>query len=371
MNKNVYITGMFDMHNYGDLLFPLIAQYRLSSDKYSIIPVAPTSIKPRFVDVLSPISVDDFLVSPLDIAGVLIGGGYIIHTKNLELPGEFHEYAGKSVAKTAAADLWIGVSKLAKNMGIPILWNAPGAPFFIHSSQSQLIQNTLQAAKYLNVRDEGSAIILNKISGLKPKIIPDTALDISRMWPKSSLIEAFKNLLLRKNIQGNNFVHIHVRNRSLGGIPYCELAKKIEDLAIKYKLIPILNGLGESHNDHIEAKLISNNLTIKHLLLDDPISLHEITASIAFSQLYMGASMHGYISASSYGVPGVLIAKPAYKKFSGIVSHLGRKGDLVENWNQAFFLSDKYLTCTEKITIPQKVYDSLDGHWENVARLLS
>ncbi len=359
------------MHNYGDLLFPLIAQFRLSSFGYNIVSVAPTNIKTKFADALPPISIAEFLTLPLDISGILIGGGYMIHTKNLNVPEVFQEYANRGLSENVSSELWIGASLLSKKLNLPVLWNAPGVPFFLHRSQSQQVSEALKASKYINVRDEGSAEILRKNCGIEPKVVPDTALDIGRMWPKPSLLDTFKNLLNRKKIEGNNFLHIHIRNRSLSHFSYSDLAEKIEFLAKKYRLIPILNGIGESHNDHIEARLISKYLHIQHLLLDDPTSLQEIAASIAFSNIYIGASMHGYISAIAYGIPGVLVAKPAYKKFSGIIGHLQREDDLAEDWGQAFLISDAYLNYNkEEIKIPQKVYCSLDEHWNQIVNLL-
>ncbi len=77
-------------------------------------------------------------------------------------------------------------------------------------------------------------------------------------------------------------------------------------------------------------------MTGPHVLLDDPLGLREIAAAIADAALYVGASFHGYVTAAVYDVPGVMVARPAFRKFGGFLRQTGRMQDLARRLASGF-----------------------------------
>src|SRR5262249_6563241 len=152
------ITGTFDVANYGDLLFPLIAQHNLPG--IDVIPVSPTSGRTVFRDALPPTAIAEALSMSLRGDAVLIGGGYIIHDQPA---GFLEEYRAADAIGWAYPSLWLGATLVAAMQDIPVLWNAPGAPFpFARPRRESVVRDALRAATYVSVRDAGSATFLGQ-----------------------------------------------------------------------------------------------------------------------------------------------------------------------------------------------------------------
>ena len=71
----VFITGMFDMMNFGDLMFPLIAHHRFSQLGVDVIPVSPTGSATGLVDAMASIGLEELLAGETAARGILVGGG--------------------------------------------------------------------------------------------------------------------------------------------------------------------------------------------------------------------------------------------------------------------------------------------------------
>jgi len=125
MPAKVLLAGMFDMDNYGDLLFPLMAAQRLGELGYGVQPVAPTSHCARFSDALAPIHISDMMTGEITAAGVVIGGGYIIHTSSMDFLDHYHDL---EAGGWSGAGLWLGATLAAALRDVPVAWNAPGVP---------------------------------------------------------------------------------------------------------------------------------------------------------------------------------------------------------------------------------------------------
>ena len=95
-----------------------------------------------------------------------------------------------------------------------------------------------------------------------------------------------------------------------------------------------------------------------------------MAAAIGCSRLYLGASLHGYIAAAAYDVPGVLVARPNYGKFAGFLEHTGRLQDLAGTWPEAFERGSRWLEQRPTGLVPDHVLASLDRHWERIAAAL-
>ncbi|MCB1500222.1 MAG: polysaccharide pyruvyl transferase family protein [Bauldia sp.] len=365
VTRTVFLTGMFDMHNFGDLMFPLVARHRLAPLGIDVLPVAPTGIAPRFADAMAPVSVEAMLSEDHAVDGVVIGGGYIIHTHRIDF---MREYRTGAIGAWAGPSLWLGATLAAAVRDVPVMWNAPGAPHPLPTRLRPLIGAALRAADYVALRDHGSDHIVAGDHGIPVSIVPDPIADLAGLWPRATLDEPFRAVIARKGASSSDrFFALHVRGRSAAGMSSEAFAGLVDAFAADHHLTPILIAVGSSHGDDEFARVIAARLRSPAVVLDDPDRLVEIAAAVGCSELYLGSSLHGYVAAAAYGVPGVLVARPAYKKFGGFVEHTGRQQDLAKDWVSAFASAPARLAEPRPPPLSADVLSALDRHWLAIA----
>lgn len=363
--RTIFISGMFDMNNYGDLLFPLVARTRLADAGFDVVAVSPTGGQADFPDALPTIDIGEMLSGSIAPAGILIGGGYMIHANSLAF---LDHYGDPSLGNWAGAGLWLGATLAAALRDIPIAWNAPGVPHPFSSRQRRVIDAARHAASYVSVRDEGSRHLLAPATeDASIAIVPDPIADLPRLWSQADLADPFRQLLARKGMAPDTqLLAIHIRNRSVAGVDRQALGSALRQFAEARRMVPMLVAVGQNHDDPTVARQFADSLGAPCLMLDDPLSLQEISGAIAHSALYIGASLHGYVAASAYGVPGILVGRPSYNKFSGFLAHCGRPQDLARTWEEALTMASTKGQRQDGSLLPASIADALDRHWARI-----
>nr|WP_241741314.1 polysaccharide pyruvyl transferase family protein [Gemmobacter straminiformis] len=294
------------------------------------------------------------LFGPRGYDGVLIGGGNIIHARPVTLP----DYA--ECAEWAYGALWLGAALAGARRGVPVLWNAPGVPHAFEPREAGFVAAALAASGYVAVRDAASAAFL---APFQARVVPDTALGLARLWPKAGLAADFRRMVERTGADGAaRFLAVHVKARSVAG-PVEGLAPLLDAVCAKAGLVPVLIGIGACHGDDVATDRLAAAMTGPRVNLSRPEGLREIAAAIAFSQGYVGASMHGYVTAAAYGVAGVIVGRPKLVKMAGVLAHLGRPQDEVADWAAALALTEGF----GPREMPASVTTALDAHWRALA----
>jgi hypothetical protein len=362
-DQAIFISGTFDVKNYGDLLFPIIAEKRLNPEGYRVVAASPTGNVPSWADAVPSLRIDSIECLAGPAAGMLIGGGNIIHAREANL----HEYEAAGVNRQAYASLWIGATALAAIHDVPIAWNAPGVPKPMTALPPMLLAATLGAASYVSLRDR-EALALLGLGADEAVVCPDTAVEIAGVWPRRGLEQEFKSLLGRNGAVSSesHFAVIHVKRRSIEGALE-SLAHRIDEFSTVNGLVPILVAVGPCHGDDSVAFELGKLLTVPKVVLDQPSGLREIAAAIAFSELYVGASLHGYITAFAYGTPGLIVARPNLSKHGGFLEHVHRSDDLAFDWQSALGRAADQINCTRREALPADIQGRLDAHWNRVA----
>ncbi|MEJ8571582.1 polysaccharide pyruvyl transferase family protein [Microbaculum marinum] len=359
--------GTFDVANYGDLLFPIVAAHRLAPHGWQVVPVSPTKQRTVFGDAPAVESLGNL---PAGLTGdaVLIGGGEIIHSWPA---GFLQEYRVGDLPAWAYPSLWFGATLAGALSDIPVVWNAPGVPSpFPEQLRRTAVEPALAAADYVAVRDAPGMRFLGSGHQTDVGVVPDTILDLARVWPLDSLRPAFEALAARKDIPAEAaLMAVHVRTAGLGPLELADLAAMVDAFSAERGLTPVLVAIGPSLGDAAAARAMSDAMSRPHICLDDPSGLREIAAAIAYSRVYVGNSMHGYVTAHCYDRPGVIVARPAFRKFSGLADHLGRPDDVVSDWPDG--LARAAETLGTSVRVPQSVFAALDGHWERVVAAIA
>nr|WP_206749526.1 polysaccharide pyruvyl transferase family protein [Synechococcus sp. UW106] len=360
---------MFDMNNYGDLLFPLIAKYELGKRGFEVRALSPTGKTTDYKDALPSSGIWQFLDESRKCDGMLIGGGYIVHSHRMNF---LKEYSEAGVGASVGPSTWLGATMIAASRDVPVAWNAPGVPHPIKKNLQELSIAAFRAADYLSFRDRASRKLAIEEENLQCNILPDPIINISSMWPQKDLKDIFDSFLKLHNISRNKrFIAVHLRKRSLRGQTIKSYANNLSKICKNLEVYPLLLGLGSAHNDNNIAK------TLKYLLKEQeidcqeivpPTSLKLITASIANSEMYIGSSLHGYISAKSYEKPAIIVGFPSYNKFDGLTSQLKSKDELFDSWDKVW--NNIGARIRNPKALPEDVKENINYHWDEITKAI-
>ena len=169
--------------------------------------------------------------------------------------------------------------------------------------KQRLAKNRMQSAQIISVRDYRSLNYFLRHQEMEAKLIPDTALLMSDFFPITKL---------RKEIGGNlkfdNYIFLQLgANKGPENLVEFSnhLLKISKDLKCDVILCPI--GLAPGHEDHkILRKLKKMKPEFDFVM---PKNIFEIMYLIGNSNLYIGTSLHGAITAMSFLVPAIGLNK--------------------------------------------------------------
>jgi polysaccharide pyruvyl transferase WcaK-like protein len=368
--KRALLFGTFDVANYGDLLFPLIARRRLADAGIDVTPVSPTNADSGVAGAMRAISCVEAAAWGDPAQGILIGGGNIVSVRKTAL----RDYQQHEVGQYAYPSLWLGATMLAALHNVPVAWNAPGVPHKIPAGlMRSLARAALGAADYVAVRDEQSRRNLRPKPETRIALVPDTAIEISRLWPLNELEGVAEKLFQRNGFNlGTRYVAVHVKRRSADDVE--RLARDLDDFSRAVERPIVLVAIARCHDDHVVVRQVGSLMQRPAIVLDQPMSLQEITAAIAFADVFISTSLHGYISSFSYGRPGVLVSIPALSKFQSFADHVGRSGDVVRDWPQALSLARERVQNNSPKrgdTLGPDLTASLDEHWLAIVQAIN
>jgi len=339
--------GTFDVDNYGDLLFPYIAEYRLP--KYDWEHISPTNNNTVFKDSLPIISFDNAKRNKYH--AIVIGGGNILHLKQSK------NTVYKNMDGFAYANLWVGAAKMAMEQKIPYIFNAPGVSKkikgYIHEKIAQL---TFENSNYVALREKYSLDLARRViknpqkQGLHTAIIPDTAFEIDRMWPIENK---------------DSFKYISVNLNSRYHKPTSATAQNLDEISLQLKMPIKLIIIGDCHGDKEFTQKVSSEMKTEHEIFQSD-SLKKIAHIIGCSSYFFGSSMHAFITAMAFGVPAFLILNkmPAHK-FIGLleITEIDRKV-ICESFEEVREVLE--FPAILKNTVKKRIQADLDAHWNHV-----
>lgn len=344
---NIAHFGTFDVQNFGDCLFPHIIEARLP--QHNFFHVSPMGGKP-WPDALNSISPKELFNK--DIDGVVIGGGNIISASSTNLT----DY--RSVSSFAYPALWAGAAKFAIERDIPLVFNGPGVlDSCLYGFSGKIADLITEASSYISFRDEESSHIFCRKEHTRAKVIPDTVLEAAQLLP--GRFDLFGQSL--ENTERTFVVHLKSRN-VYRGAEY--VAKQLDQLAQKLDARPVLVAIGRCHKDEEVINEVAPKMRSNPILLDNPQSLSEILQSIVTSIAYFGSSMHGFIIATAFGIPGTMVTGNSnLHKYIGLVEQIGMKNHLLCDWHEVCESID---TLMEEPPPILEGLNTLDDHWNNL-----
>lgn len=365
----IAIAGVFDIANYGDQLFPLVAAHRLESYGIKPVAIAPVAQENVRSDALRPHDLHWLATTDNAIDAVLIGGGNILYNLRADYTAIWQLDRSK-FGRGQHTGLWLGASIAAAIRDVPFGFNAPGIPYPFSSAVSRdVLTPVLMAADVVAVRDEASARLARPAYPAVTSV-PDTAIDISRMWPLSSLMPAWRDIGARLGWTDRPYAAFHLRAKPGDDARIIEVSRQIDAFCIKQNLDAVLVAIGDDLGDGATARALQAAMATPATIVDGTASLREVAATIAHARLFMGGSLHGYITAAAYAVPGVIVTDHPQAKFAGFLDWMERPDDLARSWTEACRAMSARLQLSSRPQVPTAVGAALDRHWQSVAEMV-
>jgi len=174
----VGLVGTFDVKNYGDLLFPLIAETelaeRLGAVKIHLFSYGAKTPEEWPFPVTSVTELPR-LAAGLD--GLLIGGGFLVRFDKGVAPGY-----GPPPGIHHPTGYWLSPALIALQHGVPVIWNAPGVDYEdLPAWADPLMELAFSSSAYIAVRDEPSRSALARFADPgRIEVVPDTAFGLAR-----------------------------------------------------------------------------------------------------------------------------------------------------------------------------------------------
>lgn len=326
MKKRLYILAPNDRFNYGDLLFPYILTHYFSDQFDDIVYVSTTKsdltqlggIKTEAYSTL--FNVDKEWENHLIVAGgeSLCVNWFTILSYVTPWISFFKRIVFKFRSNTlnALCDVFIRalykirtrfVFSVGKNE-LPqfktISYNALGGSWLTKSNllNNKNVKQILNSVDYFTVRDKETSIALEK-ANIKHSICPDTAILMSEVFPEENLLS---HLSINTSIVNGKYIffqgnlRIWKHNARLAASQLLEIAKQTQS---KICLCPIGTALG--HSDHIALQQIAQYMPHEYMVIINQPNIYDIMWLIKHSQMYIGSSLHGTITAMSFNIPFV------------------------------------------------------------------
>lgn len=356
MTKRIAHFGAFDHDSYGDLLFPWITEHFLGSE-YEVIHVAPSNTPTPWPDAKTCISVQQAMKRN-DWDGILVGGGDIIQAGGDWNPQKWQ--TDSVLALTAMPSLWIGASFLAAKLNIPLAWNAPGVPVQPKPEFIQAIRLALRAADYISVRDHRSKEILAAHTIANIQVIPDSAVMIDDLWPKPRSIERSSPFCIAPSL-----ADLQTRSQDISAA--LTILREQDASGTMISALPLMAWERDDHAFHRIIASLGKDIDIR----PRSITLQSCAHVLAGSRGYIGNSLHGFITASSYGVPAVLVIPSNVstpQKHIGFIIATGQNPShyVTDSWRAAVTLLGKH----HKLESRRHIRDEQYRHWQTIKQAL-
>ncbi len=352
----VGLAGTFDVENYGDLLFPLIAEAELA-ERLGPLKLHCFSYDTKTADgwPFPVTSVTELPRLAPDLDALIVGGGLLVRFDKDVAPGY-----GPPLGIHHPTGYWLSPALIALQHDVSVLWNSPGAVYEdLPAWADPLMELAFSQSAYIAVRDEPSRAALSRFTGRERiAVVPDTAFGLGRRLPSPPSCEV-RRLLEAAGLTGPYVVLQGARN--LG--PFQRFLKRHSGQLgeLRFLALPI----GPANRD--DTAVLDHDLPglVKLPSWPHPFLLAEILRQ---AEAVVGSSFHLAITALTAGVPvfsPVDLSSGKYRGLAGFETIRPVPGDFSDP--AAFFSR-----LGRKAVSPQveAAAGRVGEHWDRMAEVL-
>lgn len=338
MVVRIGMVGTFDVANFGDLLFPLVAQAELAR-RLGAVEIVPYSYNARSANRW-PFDVRPLECLPAEVGSLqllLVGGGDIVRFDHLVAL----DYVPGSPAIHHPTGFWLAPIFLAHTARVPVAWNAPGVPGEVPSWGRILVRAGIAVSSYTSVRDEASRARLTRAApDAEVAVVPDSGFNAAMLLPDPP--------------PSSDYLVVQSRPQSVQWI--ARIRHLLRDDRVQFVIAPV----GPATNDPVRPPAhLPPGTSFRHP--DDP---GEMLALISGSRGVVGPSLHLTIAALS-------LHRPVFRPRSTALSKY-RMLEGLEGVHEFDLDGEGALDATAPLPAsPQlaEIQQRLARHWDSIASL--
>lgn len=320
MGYSIAVFGAFNVHSFGDSLFPEAIyselQKRIEIDEFCIFSLGGKK-NPYSDKKVYDYSQFEEINETKKFDAIIIGGGELLHNLPINFPEENVVYE--------AGAIW----KIPVNLGIkykiPVIMNSVGMPYEFKENDRVELEKLFSAASYVSLRDEYSYQRWTEYFGEHEKAVkvPDSLWNIREYFEEEKL-ETSRNTLKEKYEIKKPYIVVQY-----GTTKYFREVMKILDRFAENNNIQVCAiAINAAHEDLYVVQNLGeykNFVDIKEVLTPE-----EIVALISGAELFVGTSLHGNLTAMAYDVKNVII--DMYPGFVSKLDGLAEMQDITSNF---------------------------------------
>ncbi len=372
---NLYILAPNDRFNYGDLLFPHIICHYFSASDYNLIFCSTTeSDLSDFGGIPTLAHKILYNANEHESNFLIIAGGDSLCIewplilsfidKNIEKIDYFIRpkilnkfvkslYIKKKYHIGTKFPYTIGKNELKNFNGI--FYNSLGGAYLSQHLELLRDESTLEilkSADYLSVRDSVTADLLRN-NNIQCKTVADSAILMSAIFQEEYLEGKLSKSLVKPTSKYLLF-QINLTYAINNANAYSDLLNLVYQ-KYGYRIILCPIGTAYGHSDQEALSLIASDLISDSYQLIHKPSIWDIMWLIKHSVIYIGTSLHGTITAMSFGVPfavhGPIKLKYYLNCWGGEQFFANDHSDLKTIINQQLIKPDRLDSESQKATV--------------------
>ena len=365
--------GTYDLPSLGDTMFPTI--FKLEMEKYfgdriTIDLYSPRGTEHPYNNLPIVHGINELEKNhkekPYDC--LVIGGGEFVHF----LPVEYISVDGEKRVYDIG-ELWDKPQREAKKLNIPVIWNCVGiSKDFETLSEIESIQKACQGLKYISVRDAYSKIRLEKMAGVhNVNQVADMLWMFNRHFTEEDLRKYREKLSEENEFLKKDYLVLQYGT----SLDYKKIAKIVNRIAKDYGLEVILLTINYCHQDQeIIEKIVKEFPEFK--IIDRLLQPKEIMSVIAGAKYFLGTSLHGNVTAMSYGVKNLCLDMyPSFvSKMDGLFDMLEKSKCVINGANTLRHSFEKLVQIDEREQTLKKIEQiqkKLDQHFFEISRVIA
>lgn len=362
--------GTYDIESLGDTTFPKVFSYGLQQYvDCDITLFSMTECLQPYNNNSHVFSFDQFMkqhrLRPFD--AVVIGGGEFLHFKGMDvlIKGKKETYP--------EGYIWQKPLEMASKENVPAFLNLVGAPYDLAVKQQETLRKYLKSVKYASVRDVFSEKRFLAAGAENVQCVADNLWYLNRMYPRAEMAVLRGELAQRT---GRDFTSPYIIVQYGTTRDVKTLAKQLKAIKDAYGLRICLMSVNYCHEDRVGMEMLCKEGDGAFEVVTDYFQPPEMIAVISGAKAFIGTSLHGNLTAASYGVPFIAIDMyPSFvSKMDGIFSMIDCEAYLAPDEGAVKAAFDARLADqTRGADIAERIVDiqqKLDLHFQHIAQIL-
>ena len=331
--KHVRLLCSCDRYNYGDLLFPIVTRAALTSlfgsdDRYDFAQYGLARSDLSVYGALPSRGIRDLYSDAKNGDVVLLAGGEnlaqtwlamhltLLSTETAERWRKYPMWLSAALVERLSRWQYRGRQEFPYILstdqfasGVRVMYNSMGGwPLRFYPPRSQrAIAGSLRKASFISVRDLESASMLRELDpSLQIHTAPDCVFLAADLLPLARLAELISPEV-RKLLQSAGEFLCFQCNPSYGQANRDELKRQLSTLSAQSGLRILLTPIGRIYTfeDGVFLASLAAEMADQVRILPPSATIYDILFTLASARLFCGTSLHGVVTALTYGVPFV------------------------------------------------------------------